>query len=100
MFTYIDTVLVVRCSWPSRVENGYFMCHPSDDARYGATCRFGCYPGYKLIGNTLQECLISGQWNNNPPYCESRKNISYVLSLVLLIRLLHLFFYYFEFNSS
>eukprot|EP00105_Crassostrea_gigas_P019111 XP_011437468.1 PREDICTED: uncharacterized protein LOC105335342 [Crassostrea gigas] len=70
--SFTVTVNVVRCTWPSRVENGYFMCHPSDDARYGATCRFGCYPGYKLIGNTLLECLISGQWNNNPPYCEKK----------------------------
>lgn len=76
-----NTVLVVRCTWPSRVENGYFMCHPSDDAIYGATCHFGCYPGYKMIGNALLECLISGQWNKYPPYCESKGKCFYAISL-------------------
>ncbi|XP_048737007.2 sushi, von Willebrand factor type A, EGF and pentraxin domain-containing protein 1-like [Ostrea edulis] len=68
--TFTITVTVVRCPWPSRVSNGYFICHPSDDARYGATCRFGCYPGYQLVGNTQLECLVTGHWNHIPPHCE------------------------------
>ncbi|XP_061173455.1 uncharacterized protein LOC133182624 [Saccostrea echinata] len=70
--TFTVTVTVVRCPWPSNVNNGYFMCHPSDDARYGATCTFGCYPGYSLVGNTQLECLDSKRWNYNFPHCKKK----------------------------
>ena len=86
-------VSVVRCPWPSRVNNGYFMCHPSDDPRYGATCRFGCYPGYKLIGNSLLECLVTGHWNNNQPYCGSKILKVVKLSIVFNYRIIILNFY-------
>lgn len=61
------------CIWLFCVENGYFMCYFSDDVRYGVICCFGCYFGYKLIGNMLLECFINGYWNNNLLYCESRR---------------------------
>ena len=70
------------------------MCHPSDDPRYGATCRFGCYPGYKLIGNSLLECLVTGHWNNNQPYCESKITKVVKLSLVFNFKIVIIILYF------
>ncbi|XP_061173458.1 uncharacterized protein LOC133182626 [Saccostrea echinata] len=66
------TVTVKRCPKHNPISNGYFQCHPSNDPRYGATCKFGCYRGFSLIGNTQLDCLYTESWNYPTPHCQKK----------------------------
>ncbi|XP_062584887.1 uncharacterized protein LOC134246515 [Saccostrea cucullata] len=70
--TFTVTVTVLRCPTPYKINNGYIICHPSDEYLYGATCFFGCYPGFSLEGNSHLECLENKLWNYNFPHCKKR----------------------------
>ncbi|KAL5022832.1 hypothetical protein ScPMuIL_001987 [Solemya velum] len=34
-----------------------------------SSLKFGCEPGYLLVGNSLLRCTSSGKWNSEPPVC-------------------------------
>ncbi|KAK3102731.1 hypothetical protein FSP39_013507, partial [Pinctada imbricata] len=63
-------VNMIECPILSPVRDGYFICHPGGDYRYGSTCNFGCYDGHELIGDSILECLQTGQWSVAIPHCK------------------------------
>ena len=43
--------------------------------RRGGRCRFGCYEGHRLRGDSSVTCQDSGLWTNEmQPFCESKKD--------------------------
>ena len=67
------TIVVIRCMKFSDITDGWKICHPSDDMRRGGRCRFGCYDGHRLRGDSSVTCQDSGQWTNEEqPFCESK----------------------------
>ena len=79
LFQYIRLAIlsVIRCPSVKPIKNGYTICHPGHDPRYGASCVFGCYDGHDLEGASYIECLKSGIWSSSQPYCKSKINFKY-----------------------
>ncbi|XP_062573264.1 uncharacterized protein LOC134235178, partial [Saccostrea cucullata] len=67
-------VKVIRCPTIPHVQDGYYICHPSEDMIYGAVCRFGCYAGHELSGGNKEiACTKSGTWSGMIPHCQKIK---------------------------
>ena len=80
---------VVRCYRFRRQTNGWRWCSPSWDMRYGTTCEFGCYRGFRLAGPQSVYCDESGIWNvSSQPTCESMTHLS-----LFILRFLTFFVY-------
>ena len=47
-------------------------CSPSNDYRYGGTCQYGCFRGYRMRGQSSVECRYTGDWSGRAPSCESK----------------------------
>ncbi|KAK3085610.1 hypothetical protein FSP39_006044, partial [Pinctada imbricata] len=68
------SIVVKRCKRLPPIYNGYHICFPVDENRYGTTCNFGCYDGFELKGGSSHlECLMNEQWSGSIPHCEKIK---------------------------
>ncbi|WAR06501.1 LOW QUALITY PROTEIN: SRPX2-like protein, partial [Mya arenaria] len=64
----------VRCPKPTTITNGYFICHPSTEFVLEAWCRYGCYEGFDLVGETVRICQRNNMWSGtNAPSCKPWK---------------------------
>lgn len=41
--------------------------------RYGASATYECAPGYKMVGESVRLCELSGKWSGDEPHCISRE---------------------------
>jgi len=44
-----------------------------------ARATYACIPGYVLIGNKFQICLINGRWSGETPVCRLGESLSLIL---------------------
>ena len=56
----------VVCPTVARPNNGIMIGEANS---VGSTLRFICNIGYRLVGSDTIQCLSSGRWNPNPPFC-------------------------------
>ena len=68
-------VVVRMCRSLPEINDGYFICHPGGDYRYGSSCTFGCYDGHELVGASNLQCLESGDWSAPIPKCQSKARV-------------------------
>ena len=64
-------VFAVTCS-SLNLENGGISYNQSPvNGRYpvDTMASFSCHHGYSLTGSSSTTCLISGNWNQQPPIC-------------------------------
>ena len=40
----------------------------------GSKATYSCFFSYRLVGVEIRECLPSGQWSEEPPTCECKRN--------------------------
>ncbi|XP_046377661.2 uncharacterized protein LOC124149874 [Haliotis rufescens] len=63
-------VEVKECRPPHHIRNGDVNCDLYPYV-YGATCSFGCEEGYKLVGASQIDCLVSEKWSSDIPKCQA-----------------------------
>ncbi|XP_065912585.1 clotting factor C-like [Dysidea avara] len=61
-----EAIITVTAQCPTNlnIQNGFVTV--SGDNKLVA---YGCYNGYRLVGNTTAKCLPDGTWNSDPPMC-------------------------------
>jgi hypothetical protein len=65
--------LVLVCPTWGEIQDGWKICHVSSQMRRGSVCRFGCYGGHELVGQSKTTCLDSEQWDTaTQPSCQSK----------------------------
>lgn len=57
-------ILLAQCPTNLVIRNGFVIV--SQDNKLAA---YGCYSGYRVVGNNTAECLPDGSWNSEPPIC-------------------------------
>ncbi|XP_028628451.1 membrane cofactor protein-like [Grammomys surdaster] len=66
-----DVCIRKRCPHPGELSNGNIK-YLNESLEFGAQIEYVCNPGYHLIGERIQDCIIIGngvQWSNVPPEC-------------------------------
>lgn len=53
-----------------------------EGSRYGTVIRFECEPGYHKIGVPVIVCTSVGQWSYEPPVCESKIYLIFLLQII------------------
>ncbi|XP_062834679.1 complement receptor type 1 isoform X4 [Anolis carolinensis] len=59
------------CGHPGEPKNGWL--HVSGDFLLGATVKYSCVEGYRLIGHSSRRCIVSDkkvEWTHDIPFCE------------------------------
>ncbi|RWS04130.1 P-selectin-like protein [Dinothrombium tinctorium] len=59
----------ITCPQLRPPSNGFASGMCENGSLPGSRCTFSCNPGFNLRGSGVLICLLSGQWNNNPPTC-------------------------------
>ncbi|XP_063797594.1 L-selectin-like [Pseudophryne corroboree] len=60
----------VQCPDVSAQPQRYVNCsHPWGDFSFQSFCHFGCLDGFLLDGSNRSQCLSSGRWSTDSPYC-------------------------------
>ncbi|MCJ8737996.1 hypothetical protein PDJAM_G00030490, partial [Pangasius djambal] len=77
-----------RCQLPEDIPNGRFTLINGTEFIYGATIKYTCRTGYRMVSLVdTRTCLAEG-WNNLLPECEG--NTKFVVQYILnMIRILH-----------
>nr|XP_042895666.1 sushi, von Willebrand factor type A, EGF and pentraxin domain-containing protein 1 isoform X2 [Parasteatoda tepidariorum] len=60
----------VVCAMLQNIPHGHVKW---SSLRYGATATYECLPGYKLIGEPVRLCELSGRWSKEEPQCIIRE---------------------------
>lgn len=60
---------LVTCDTPFVPPGGFVVGY---DYNVHSTITYHCDPGHVLKGNPTLECLDSGEWNEEAPYCECK----------------------------
>ncbi|GFR11206.1 sushi, von Willebrand factor type A, EGF and pentraxin domain-containing protein 1 [Trichonephila clavata] len=60
----------IVCPLVQNIPHGYAKWNSS---RYGAATTYECSPGYKLIGESVRLCGLSGSWSGDEPNCIIRE---------------------------
>ena len=56
----------------------------------GSKATYTCDSGYILVGNDTRECLSSGRWSDEDPYCEL-ENLKAIIGAVVSVSVVLLF---------
>ena len=56
----------------------------------GSEATYTCDPGYILVGNHTRECLSSGRWSDEDPYCVL-ENLKAIIGAVVSVSVVLLF---------
>lgn len=66
----IPTCQPIVCPVIQNIPHGYVKWN---SLRYGASATYECLPGYKMIGESVRLCELSGKWSGEEPHCISRE---------------------------
>lgn len=64
---------VITCAEPEVPEDGYVVGY---DFNVHSTIEYHCEAGHLLSGKATLECLVQGEWSDEPPTCQCEYSIS------------------------
>ena len=74
---------VIDCGTLTEIEHRRVSL--SFNTAYNSMATYSCDDGYTLVGNNKRECLVTGIWSGNEPFCLGEKSVTlYCLMLVNL----------------
>ena len=59
----------ITCPQPNNVVNGV-VAVPT--VTFGSTYTVTCDSGYELTGSSSRQCIESGYWDGQEPYCQGK----------------------------